>query len=258
VSSVRGADLLLAALLLAGAAAPAEVTPAHRRLLAAADPFARVPDEARIALVFAAPSGKPMPLEIWRRGDDLALVRMLAPKELGKFVLRRGAEAWLLTPGARQPVRLAPTLAPAGGAALDQLLGLRLERDYEIEAVDEQAGVVTFDLRARDAGTGPPRLRWVVHGERALPLRVELRDAAGRVERLVEFRSWLDAGRGVPGELVVHDVQRRARPLAVAITAFEAREVPEALFALEDPTARHALPPPAPAAGSPKKEDKGP
>lgn len=243
------------AVLAAPAAAPvsAAVTPELARLLAASDPFAAAPAELRLELSFVGANGAEVPLEIWRRGDDLALVRFLAPRDLGKYVLRRGKEAWLLAPGAKNPVRMSPALAPAGGAALEELLALRLARDYRPVAAEESRGVVTFDLEANAAGIDPPRVRWAVDRARGLPLRAEFRTADGRTRRLVEFKSWRDVKRRVPAEIVAKDVLRGGAPLTVRIRALEGRAVPETLFDLKDGTARKALPPP-PAAAAPAPE----
>ncbi|HSM15215.1 MAG TPA: outer membrane lipoprotein-sorting protein [Thermoanaerobaculia bacterium] len=214
------------------------------RLLAASDPFARAPEQARLALVFTGVDGHRVPLEIWRRGDELSLVRFLAEKDRGKFVLRRGADVWLLTPGARKPVKMSPALAPSGGAALDQLFALRLERDYRIASAEEAPGTVTYGLEAKDPATEPARVVWVLDRARTLPLRIEFRAADDRVERLVEFKSWKDEKKKVPERIVAKDLLRGGPPLDVEILAVEERELPEAIFEPENRAARDALPPP--------------
>jgi hypothetical protein len=214
------------------------------RLLTASDPFARAPEQARFALVFSSVDRKRVPLEIWRRGDELSLVRFLAEKDRGKFVLRRGTEVWLLTPGARKPVKMSPALAPAGGAALDQLFALRLERDYRIASAEETPRTVAYRLEARDPATEPPRVLWVLDRARTLPLRIEFRDGDDRVERLVEFKSWKDEKKKVPERIVAKDLLRGGPPLDVEILAVEEREIPEAIFEPENRAARDALPSP--------------
>ena len=228
------------------------MTPALARLLAASDPFAAAPAELRLELSFVGANGAEVPLEIWRRGDDLALVRFLAERDLGKYVVRRGKEAWLLAPGAKNPVRMSPALAPAGGAALDELLSLRLARDYRAVSAEESRGVVTFELEALAPGVEPPRVRWAVDRARGLPLRAEFRTAEDRPRRLVEFKSWQDERKRVPAEIVAKDLLRTGSALTVRIRALEGRAVPQALFDLQDASAREALPPPpAPAAAAP-------
>lgn len=228
-----------------GEVAPAaRVAAADQELLAASDLFAAAPTEFRVEVEVrqgAAASG--MPLEIWRRGEELALVRLLAEKDRGKFLLRRDRDLYFIAPGSARPVKLAPSYR-LQGAALDELLGLRLVRDYRIAAVTEAAGVVTFDLvaNARDAAT--PRLRWVVSRARQLPLRADLQASDGRVLRVIEFPEWRDPRRAVPQRMVVKDVLRGGAPLAILFGAFEARPVSLELFELEAGSARAALPAP--------------
>lgn len=247
---MRPARLLPLALVATLGAAPlpaaeTALAPDLARLLARSDPFAAAPAELRLELSFVGANGAEVPLEIWRRGDDRALVRFLAEKDRGKYVLRRGAEVWLLTPGAKEPVKMSPALAPAGGAALDELLGLRLAEDYLAVAASEASGVVTFDLVARGADVDPPKVRWVVGRTKGLPLRAEFRDAEDRVRRLVEFVAWKDEAKRVPAEIVAKEVGR-GTPLTVRIHALEPRAVPEAIFDPADRAAREALPAPAP------------
>jgi hypothetical protein len=234
---------LAAAPLAAGEAVA--LAPDLARLLARSDPFAAAPAELRLELSFVGANGAEVPLEIWRKGDERALVRFLAEKDRGKYVLRRDAEVWLLTPGAKEPVKMSPALAPAGGAALDELLGLRLARDYRAVAVSEASGVVTYDLEGITAEVDPPKVRWVVGRTKGLPLRAEFRDAEDRVRRLVEFVAWQDEAKRVPAEILAKEIGR-GTPLTVRIHALEPRTVPEAIFDPADRAARDALPPLAP------------
>lgn len=212
-------------------------------LLAATDLFASAPAEFRLALEVGA-EGAParVPLEIWRRGPERALVRFLAPAERGKFVLRLGRETWFLAPGASRPVKLGAAFRLQGGAALDELLGLSLERDYRIVETASSHGVTTFDLEAKNPAAAYPRVRWAVDAARRRPLRAELKTTAGKTLRVIEFRAWRDDGKQVPGEVAIADLVRGGK-LVARFLAFEPRAVPETLFALDDGAARAALPP---------------
>jgi hypothetical protein len=258
-------------------AAATAATPSDTALLAATDPFARTPAELRLELVFTSgSSGARVPIELWRKGDRLALVRFLAPKDRGKFVLRREGSFWFLAPGAKKPVKLAPALAPSGGAALDDLLSVRPSRDYTIAKVEEVRGLVIFDLVLKDAPVPvgrnpgeasadapvpadrrpaesvaasaapsyPVKLRWVADRAKRLPVRAEFRSADDKVTRLVEFKSWKNAAKLEPERLVAKDVARGGQPLEVELVTLEARPVDAKLFDLDDATARAALPPP--------------
>jgi hypothetical protein len=216
------------------------------RLLAASDPFVAAPREMRVALRFSVgTSDVQVPIELWRKGDALALVRFLAPKDVGKFVVRRDGAFYFLSPNAKAPVKLAPALAPAGGAALDDLLAVRPSRDYVITSSEATGELVTFDLTAKPGVPGAPHVRWGVDRGARRPVRAEFRDADNRVIRLVEFKAWHPTRRLEPARIVAKDVARGGRPLEVEFVALEARAVADALFDLSDGAARSQLPPPA-------------
>lgn len=234
-----------------GEMAPAaQVAAADRELLAASDLFAAAPGEFRVELeVRQGNATAGMPLEIWRRGEELALVRLLAEKDRGKFLLRRDRELYFIAPGSARPVKLAPSYR-LQGAALDELLGLRLERDYRIQHLSEAGGVVTFDLVANDPGAATPRLRWVVSRARRLPLRADLQASDGKVLRVIEFPEWNDPRRGIPKRMVVKEVLRGGAPLEIRFGRFETVPVRLELFELADDgnAVRAALPLPGAAA----------
>jgi hypothetical protein len=242
--------IAVAALALLGAAhAALAASTADAALLAASDPFARAPRELRTeARITTAPGAAPLPVEIWRRGETLTLIRFLAPKERGKFLLRRDRSFYLLAPGARAPVALAPALARGNAGTLDELFSLRPSRDFAIAATSSTGDLTTFDLTAiAGSAASTPRLRWVVSRARRLPVRAELRTANDRVVRVVEFKVWRDEARLEPRRLVIKDVVRGGAPLDVELVAMEERAVPEALFELSDGSARAGLPAPPPA-----------
>ena len=228
-----------------GKVAPsARVAAADAELLAASDLFAAAPAEFRVEVeVRQGTAASGMPLEIWRHGEELALVRLQAEKDRGKFLLRRDRDLYFIAPGSARPVKLAPSYR-LQGAALDELLGLRLMRDYRIDRVAEGGGVVTFDLVANDKGAAAPRLRWVVSRARRLPLRADLQASDGKVLRVIEFAEWRDPRRGVPKRMVVKEVLRGGAPLAILFGAFEMRAVSLDLFDLAagGSAARAALP----------------
>ena len=232
----------------------AAVAPSARaadiELLAASDLFAAAPAEFRVELeVRPSTAASGMPLEIWRRGEELALVRLLAEKDRGKFLLRRDRELYFIAPGSARPVKLAPSYR-LQGAALDELLGLRLVRDYRIQQLSEAGGVVTFDLVANDKGAATPRLRWVVSRARRLPLRADLQASDGKVLRVIEFPEWHDPRRGIPKRMVVKEVLRGGAPLEILFGRFATVPVSLELFELADAgsAARAALPLPGAAA----------
>jgi hypothetical protein len=236
----RLAPLLLFA---AGSARVAGATTDPAALLAATDLFAAAPDELRLELSVAAEgAGRATPLEVFRAGHERVLIRFLGSAERGKFVLREGGETWFLAPGARAPVRMGSAFRLQGGAAIDELLGLELARDYRIESYEEVRGVGTFDLAARAPRAPYPKVRWAVDVERRLPLRAELRSAAGRALRIVELRAWLDPKKLVPREVAITDLVRRGPKLVATFEEVEAVPLDPRLFSPTDGAARAALP----------------
>jgi hypothetical protein len=212
-----------------------------RELLAASDLFAKAPAEFRAEIELGnTGASETKQLEIFRKGPELELVRFLAPKERGKFLLRRGEKLYFLAPGSAKPVELQPSYR-VHGAAISELLGLDLARDFRIAKSESAGSTVTFDLEATAASAAAKRLRWVVDRKSARPLRADLQSSQGKTLRVVEFKAWRDAARGVPAHLVVKDLVTGAAPLEIRFVAFEPRAIDAALFDLADGKARAAL-----------------
>jgi hypothetical protein len=188
---------------------------------------------------------KPLSLEVWRSGDDRLLVRFLGPGEQGKYLLRLGATLYFLSPRAKKPVKLDPAYRLSGAAALDEILGTRYSREYEVlgeEAVTGEGGpLVAFDLAARTDKAPFPRVRYVVSRATRKPVRAELALSSGKTTRVVEFLEWEGAPRAHPRRLRVRDLLNPKASAEVEILEVEERTVPDALFDLSDPSARQAL-----------------
>src|SRR3990172_1933347 len=127
---------------------------------------------------------KTVGLEVWRSGEDRTLVRFLSPKERGKYLVRLSGTLWFLSPGAKKPVKLAPSYKLKGSASLDDLLGIHYSRDYEVVSfAEEEAGpgsLKVFDLRAK--GKAPyPRVRYFVRTPETRPVRAEYKLASGKL-----------------------------------------------------------------------------
>jgi hypothetical protein len=237
-------NILAAAALVLGLAASAGIAaePELERLLAASDLFAKAPAEFRTEIeVRPLDVATGNRLEVFRKGRDLELIRFLAPKERGKFLLRSEERLYFLSPGSAKPVELAPSYR-VHGAAIHDLLGLDLGRDFRIDKTSEAGSVVTFDLVATAPGAAAKRLRWAVNHATSRPLRAELHSSQGKVLRVLEFKGWRDAALGVPEILVVKDLVAGGTPLQIRFLDFEPRPIDAALFDLTDGAARAALP----------------
>jgi len=215
------------------------------------DPGRLSPDSFR-ALLRLWRDDRSHDIEVWHAGRNRTLVRLLSAKELGKFLLRRDADLWLVSPRTRQPTRLPPAYRLYGGASLDEVLGRLHFEDYEPVDLTEEKGpdgdLLSLRLHARDPGSMLPRARLLVRKGDFRAVKVEYWLRSGKPATVVEFQAW-EAGR--PRRLAVRDLIRKEGSVTVDVLKLEERPVPADLFDLEDGSARKALPVPLAAAGSP-------
>lgn len=235
----RGAGLLIALSALAvGVEAESPEDLLRRSDVAAAQP------EAFRALLRVRAEGRTVELEVWRSGESRTLVRFLDPRERGKYLLRLDGVLWFLSPGARNPVKLAPAHKLKGSASLDDLLGIRYSRDYEIVAFTEEQDasgpLAVFDLRAR--GKAPyPRVRYLVRPATGRPWRAEYGLASGKLASVVEFAGWDETQGARVKRLVLRDQLRGGAVTEVELVEMEPRPVPAGLFDLRDGSERRRL-----------------
>ncbi len=222
------------------------LTPQHEQRLRDSDIGARAPEAfvARLVLTNRR-DRKPHQIEVWRTGTDRLLVRFLDAAERGRYLLRRGQDMWLLTPDAKQPVKLNPAYRVYSGVNLDEILGVRLQRDYRLAAVedgqaDDGQPLTAFELRATGTATFPS-LRHVVRNHDARPLTTEYRLASGKAASVIEYAEWsllpvLHARR-----FAVRDELRKGEVAEVEVVSLQARPVADDLFDLTDPAGRRRL-----------------
>jgi hypothetical protein len=215
-------------------------------LLRRSDAGVLAPAAFRARLAVERPQAKGRhEIEVWRSGDSM-LVRFLDAKERGKFVLQREGEQWLIAPGAKKPVRLKTSYRLYGGVTLEEVFSVPLERGYEIESAareDDPGGTqVIFELRAKSATALFPRARYVVREAAKRPVEASYRLRSGREALAIEFLDWTERGGAIYARrVIVRDLLRKGAASEVTVLELEPRKVPEALFDLEDPTARRAL-----------------
>jgi hypothetical protein len=214
----------------------------NEELLRRSDVGALAPESFRSRMRLTAGDKPPLDVEVWRSGESRTLVRLLGPKERGKYLLRLGNVLWFLAPGAKKPVRLDPSYRLRGSATLDDVLGLQYSRDYKVaSAADLEDGLVALDLVARGPGAVYPTVRYVVQRSSRRPVRAEYRVPSGKVATIVEFAEWSAGGRPYARRLLVRDALHGGVTTAVDVLEVEPRPVPEGLFDLADPAARQRL-----------------
>jgi hypothetical protein len=205
--------------------------------------FAPASFSAQLRLTRAAPASR-HEIELWRSGRSKTLVRFLDPDERGRYLIRIDSNLWLLTPGARSPVRLNTSYRMYGGATLDEVLGLQLALDYSIDSAsegrDEEGPTMIFELRARSDTALFPRVRYVVRPATERPVTALYRVRSGREATAVEFMAWNDTRRLYARRVVVRDLLRKGAVTEVDVLDLQERPVPDALFDLADDSARRA------------------
>ena len=221
-------------------------TAVHDQRLRDSDIGARAPAAfvARLVLTNRR-DRKPHAIEVWRAGTNRLLVRFLDAGERGRYLLRRGPDMWLLTPDAKQPVRLNPAYRVYSGVNLDEILGVRLQRDYRLEGVEEgQAddgqSLTAFELRATGNAIFPS-LRHVVRNRDARPVSTEYRLVSGKAASVIDYGEWALLPVLHARRFAVRDELRKGAVADVEIVSLQARPVPDELFDLADPAARRRL-----------------
>ena len=232
---------MAAALALAGV-----LTQSPDDLLRRSDVGTFPPSSFRARLVLkSAPQNASHEIEVWRSGESKTLIRLLDPKERGKYLLRLEGQLWLLTPGAQKPVHLSPSYRLYGGATLDEVLGIRLTRDYKVESLsrekDARGTLVVFELRARSEGMLFPQVHYVVREATERPVSATYRVRSGRDATTVEFAEWHESGPVYARRVIVKDLLRKGALTEVEVPELEERTIPDGLFSLEDSAARRSL-----------------
>lgn len=225
-----------------------EVTPTarHDQRLRESDIGARAPESfvARLRVTNRR-DRTPHEIEVWRAGPARVLVRFLDAAERGRYLLRRDADLWLLTPDARRAVKLNPAYRVYSGVNLDEILGVQLQRDYRLAAVEEGVGqngeaLTAFELRAAGAATFPS-IRHVVRDGDARPVSTSYRLGSGKTASVIEYLEWATTPVLHARRFVVRDELRKSSVADVDIESVQARPVPDDLFDVSDSSGRRRL-----------------
>jgi hypothetical protein len=215
-------------------------------LLRRSDVGAFAPTSFRARLILTnQPQNARHEVEVWRSGEGKTLIRLLDPKDRGKYLLRLEGEVWLLAPSAKKPVHLSSSYRLYGGATLDEVLGIRLAQTYRVESAsrerDPDGTLVTLELRAKSEGMLFPRVRYVVREATARPVSATYSLRSGRDVTSVEFLHWNESGLVFARSLVVKDLLRKGALTEVEVLDLQERAIPDGLFSLDDSAARRAL-----------------
>ena len=134
----------------------------------------------------------------------------LSKKEMGRAVLLKGDQMWLLLPGTKRPVQVTPQQRLMGPAAGGDVARTRFREDYTVETLAEERldgrDCWRLELVAkRPALSARKVLLWVAK-EGTLPLKAEFRLASGKVQRTALFGAPVQSqGQSVLSKLVIEE-----------------------------------------------------
>ena len=215
-------------------------------LLRRSDVGAFAPSSFRARLILTnLPQNAKHDVEVWRSGEGKTLIRLLDAKERGKYLLRLDGQVWFLAPGAKKPIHLSSSYRLYGGATLDEVLGIRLARTYQVESAsrekDPDGALVSLELRAKSEGALFPRVRYVVREATERPVSATYRLRSGRDVTSIEFLHWLESGLVYARNMIVRDLLRNGALTEVEVLDLHEQPIPDGLFSLDDSTARRQL-----------------
>ncbi len=183
-------------------------------------------------------------MEIWTRGMDATLVRILSPKkERGTATLKKGPEMWNYLPKIKKTIRVPPSMMMSSWMGSDftnddMVRESSWQGDYSATlAGSAPRGQKCIDYRAkRNAAVAWDRVLVCVDESHYYPLRQEFYDEKGRKARVMTFDQVkvLD-GRRIPTRMTLTPLTEDKRGNRTVVTYKELRfDVPvsDSLFSL--------------------------
>jgi len=160
-------------------------------------------------------------LEAWSKGDDLSLIRILAPKkERGTTTLRRGNEIWNYLPKVRRVMKLPSSMMSASWMGSDfsnddLVKESRMRRDYDFDwgettELDGRPVREIVCVPKPDAAIVWGRVSVIVStGDAPVPVRVTYYDEDLREARVMTFEDVREiGGRRVPTRVVLQPTNK--------------------------------------------------
>ena len=190
-----------AAVLIIGLLAPSVVfaAPTADQILELADApkraFPEVVIHARVTVEENGTSQIPAEFDLYKKGEDRAIVVFTAGKQKGRKILTVGDRFWILVPGASHAIPVTPNQRLIGGAALGDVARLRFSKEFDAtlepgpETVSGESCDV-LDLKAKSSGSpyGSGKL-WVDRAKH-LPRKAVLNLVSGKPSKEIDFERY--------------------------------------------------------------------
>lgn len=143
--------------------------------------------DLRMVVTRPGRSDRVVEMKGWKKGDELGLLRYVAPpKERGTAYLRNGASTWLFLPAAEKVVRVGSKQNFGGGDFSNgDIFRLSLVRDYDPTLVGEEElegqPCYKLDLKAKDRSVAYDRVvYWVRSDGSFFPARADYYTLSGK------------------------------------------------------------------------------
>ncbi|MGH9443196.1 MAG: outer membrane lipoprotein-sorting protein [Thermoanaerobaculia bacterium] len=174
--------------------------------------FPEVVIHTRVVVTENGGSQVPAEFELYKKGDDRALVVFTAGKQKGRKILTVGEKFWILVPGASRPIPVTANQRLVGGASLGDIARLQFSREFDavIEPDPETvAGLPcdVLDLKATNARSSYGSGRLWVDRKRHLARKAVLALVSGKPAKEILFERYgVENGKTVLLSMSVRDL----------------------------------------------------
>jgi len=229
-------------LLALGLAAPLPAQSAEELLRLADRPRESLSEailHVRATVLHDGKSDSPAEFDLYRKGEDRALVVFTAGRQKGRKVLTVGDKFWLLVPGSARPIPVTANQRLMGGAAMGDVAKLRFSSEFRgtlapgAESVDGlECDVV--ELAAARAGASYASGRLWMDRREHLPRRALLSLLSGKPAKEVLFESYgTQAGVTVLRSQTVKDLLSPGLATRLEYSAHRRAKLPDSMFTPE-------------------------
>ena len=178
--------------------------------------------------------------DVYRKGNDRALIVFTGGKQKGRKILTAGEKFWLIVPGSSRAIPVTSNQRLVGGASFGDVARLSFSEEFTAipaassERVDGRScDVLELSARRPSAAYASGRL-WIDRQEH-LARRALLSLASGKQAKEVFFDTYeIEAGGPVLRQMTIRDLlDSRGVSSRIEYTKYRKAELPDSLFTPE-------------------------
>jgi len=176
-------------------------------------------------------------VKVYIKGDDKALIELLEPKrDRGIKILKLKDACWMYLPSVSKTIRAVGGINVMGGDFIyDDILSVRLSKDYEVSSMEEMDKDFLLVLKAKGKGLAYDMIRYWIDKENYLPKRAEFYGIGG--ERLIKILDLREPKMFInklhPSLLVMQLAFSKDYKTTLEITSFNNDPIPDRIFTKE-------------------------